>query len=161
MSGSGYPAVKVFFAFLLCPLFAGLAVVPLMLLTLVTTMLTRPHLLGGINGLQAFSIFFSTPILAQILFFIPALVMALVVTLLKARGSKRVYLTVSLVGATVAAAWSVFLLLSLTNDGEKARMMGGLMPALLCFVYGGISMGGAAYWVLPKATSESVECANA
>jgi len=161
MSGSAYPTVKVFFAFLLCPLFAGLAVVPLMLLKLLITVFTRPQLLGEVRGMEVLSLFISIPILTQIIFFVPALVLALVVTLRKANGSKKVYLMVSLAGATVAAAWAGFIVLSLTSDWEVHWMMGGLMPALVCFLYSGVSLGGTAYWVLPKTTVESVEYAEA
>lgn len=161
MSGSAYPSIKVFFAFLLCPLFAGLAVVPLMLLKLLITVFTRPQLLGEVRGMEALSLFISIPILTQIIFFVPALVLALVVTLRKVRGSKKVYLMVSLAGATVAAAWAGFMVLSLTSDWEAHWMMDALMPALLCFLYGGVSLGAAAYWFLPKTTVESVEYAEA
>lgn len=160
MSGTRYPAVKVFFAFLLCPLFAGLAAVPFMLLKMLIEVFTNPRLIGEVRGLEVFSLFFSMPILAQIIFFIPALVLALVITFLKVRGSRSAYLRISLASAVVAGLWTVWVFFAVISNLDSYRMVETLMPGLLGFLFGGVSMGLAAFWFLPKAPVECVEPAN-
>ena len=157
MSGTRYPAVKVFFAFLLSPLIAGLAAVPFMLLKILIEVFTQPKLIGEVRGLEVFSLFFSVPILAQIIFLIPALVLALVITLLKVRGSRPVYLKISLASAVVAAGWAVWLFSLLISGREGYRMAETLMPGLLSFLFGGVSMGLAAFWFLPEAPPQPLE----
>ena len=150
MTSDNYPRTKVFFAFLLCPFFSGLAAVPIMLATIMVSVFKRASLIGEVRGSELLSLFITIPMMAQLIFFLPALMLAVFVAFFKLKGRLSVCWAVSSVGAIVSSVWMfciVFFFISKVEDYEVLRNM---LPVFLSFVLGGISTGLAAYWFLPQ-----------
>ncbi|CRM25145.1 hypothetical protein [Pseudomonas sp. 37 R 15] len=69
MTLNTYPRIKVFFAFMLCPFFSGVAAVPLMLISILITVFKNSSLIGEVRGGEVFSLFITIPLMAQLIFF--------------------------------------------------------------------------------------------
>ncbi len=150
MTLNTYPRIKVFFAFMLCPFFSGLAAVPLMLISILITVFKNSSLIGEVRGSEVFSLFITIPLMAQLIFFLPALVFALILIIVKPVGSFRAYLMISIVGAVVSSVWMFGVVFFFISKVENYHLMRNMFPVFLSFLLGGCSTLAAAYWVLPK-----------
>ncbi|MCU1778073.1 hypothetical protein [Pseudomonas sp. 14P_5.3_Bac1] len=150
MTLENYPRKTVFFAFLLCPFFSGLAAVPMMLITVLITVFKKPSLIGEVRSGELFSLFITVPIMAQLIFLFPAVVLAIVVTFFKLEGRAGSYLVISIVSAVVSSAWMSSIVFFFISEVENYQLMRNIFPVVLSFLLGGISTGVAAYWFLPR-----------
>ncbi|MBJ2246478.1 hypothetical protein [Pseudomonas haemolytica] len=150
MTSSTYPRIKVFFAFLLCPFFAGLVAVPLMLISIMVTVFENSSLIGEVRGGEVFSLFITIPLMAQLIFFLPSLVFALSLVFIKPVGGFKVYVVVSVVGAIVSSVWMFGVVFFFINKVENYQIMRNIFPVVLSFLLGGGSTWAAAYWFLPQ-----------
>lgn len=148
-----YPRRKVFFAFLLCPFFAGLALVPLILISVMVTLFSKPELIGEVRAGELFSLFVLVPLLAQLMFLIPAFVIGLWISSRRVKGCRRNYLTIALAGAAVASGWSLGMLLLLVDSREEGGVVEHLLPLLPGFVMSAVTLGMTAFWFLPRRLS--------
>ena len=150
MTLNTYPRIKVFFAFMLCPFFSGVAAVPLILISILITVFKNSSLIGEVRGGEVFSLFITIPLMAQLIFFLPALVFSLMLVFVKPVGSFKVYLMISVVGAVVSTAWMFGVVFFFISEVENYHVMRNMFPVFLSFLLGGISTWAAAYWCLPK-----------
>ncbi|MFB3304726.1 hypothetical protein [Pseudomonas sp. AMR01] len=150
MTLENYPRKKVFFAFLLCPFFSGLAAVPIMLITIMVTVFSNSSLIGEVRGSELFSLFITIPIMTQLIFLLPALVLAILIVFFKLEGGPRVYVLISIVSAVVSSLWMFSVVFFFISEVENYQVMRNMFPVLLSFLLGGVSTGTAAYWFLPR-----------
>lgn len=150
MTLENYPRKKVFFAFLLCPFFSGLAAVPIMLITIMVTVFSNSSLIGEVRGSELFSLFITIPIMTQLIFLLPALVLAILIIFFKLEGGPRVYVLISIVSAVVSSLWMFSVVFFFISEVENYQVMRNMFPVLLSFLLGGVSTGAAAYWFLPR-----------
>ncbi|AIR88836.1 hypothetical protein [Pseudomonas cremoricolorata] len=148
-----YPRRKVFFAFLLCPFFAGLALVPFILISVMVAVFSKPKLIGEVRAGELFSLFLVMPLLAQLLFLIPAFVIGLWISMRKVEGCRRNYLTIALAGAGVALGWSLAMLLIISSGREEGGVVEQMLSLLPGFVMSAVTLGLTAFWFLPKRLS--------
>ncbi|WP_338513013.1 hypothetical protein VRB20_00715 [Pseudomonas poae] len=153
MTLNAYPRIKVFFAFLLCPFFSGLIAVPFILISIMVTVLGNSSLIGEVRGTEVFSLFVTVPIMAQLIFLFPALALAISLVFLKVERKANVHWVISIVAATVSAAWMFGIVFFFIGKVEGYGVMRNMFPVFLSFVLGGISTWVAAYWSLPQRQS--------
>ncbi|RZI32299.1 MULTISPECIES: hypothetical protein [Pseudomonas] len=145
-----YPSIKVFFAFLLIPFFAGLAAVPFMLISIIVTVVENSSLIGEVRGGEVFSLFITVPLMAQLVFFIPALGFAISLILIKPKGGFKAYLVISIVGAFVSSIWMLGVIFFFISKVEGYQIARNIFPMVLSFLLGGSATWVAAYCFLPQ-----------
>lgn len=150
MTLENYPRKKVFFAFLLCPFFSGLAAVPIMLIAIMVTVFSNSSLIGEVRGSELISLFITVPIMTQFIFLLPALILAILIAFFKLEGRLRVYWLISTVSAAVSSLWMFSVIFFFISEVENYQVMRNMFPVLLSFLLGGVSTGAAAYWFLPR-----------
>lgn len=85
--------------------------------------------------------------------FFPALALAISLVFLKVERKANVHWVISIVAATVSAAWMFGIVFFFIGKVEGYGVMRNMFPVFLSFVLGGISTWVAAYWSLPQRQS--------
>ncbi|MCP1509920.1 hypothetical protein J2Y83_000047 [Pseudomonas marginalis] len=150
MNVKTFPAMKVFFMFLLCPFFAGLIIGPIFLIIMFVDLFSDARLLGQVRGGEAFSILLTAPILGDIIFFIPSLVFASCITLLRPANSFKICRIISIYGGATASLWMFMADYYLLRNSSGYNFLDSYVPVSIAFVVGLLVTGGIAYWTLPK-----------
>lgn len=117
------------------------------------TVLGNSSLIGEVRGTEVFSLFVTVPIMAQLIFLFPALALAISLVFLKVERKANVHWVISIVAATVSAAWMFGIVFFFIGKVEGYGVMRNMFPVFLSFVLGGISTWVAAYWSLPQRQS--------
>ncbi|MBK5530647.1 hypothetical protein JFT86_27315 [Pseudomonas sp. TH06] len=118
MSHTEYPRRRVFLAFLLCPFVLGFVGGVIKTITLLAHLVNTPKLLGEVRGGELVLMPFLAPFLAQLIFFLPFLFFATVITLLRVRRTAMSCFLVALSGASIATGWVLCFVLLVVRDTD-------------------------------------------
>lgn len=121
-----------------------------MLISILIAVFKNSSLIGEVRGGEVFSLFITIPLMAQLIFFLPALVLALILVFVKPVGRFKAYLMISIVGAVVSSVWMFGVVFFFISEVENYHVMRNMFPVFLSFLLGGSSTWAAAYWFLPK-----------
>lgn len=149
MNSSKYPYLKVFFAFWFTPLAVGVVASPVVFEATLAQLFSNPRALGEVVGLELWMVFFSTPVLAQLVYLVPALGFALFVTLCAFRKGRRAYKIIALSGGTVAFLWITWLASVVLRKSDGFWFADNALPLISAFIIGAVGCGLMAFIVLP------------
>lgn len=108
------------------------------------------RLLGQARGREALSVLVSAPILAELIFFIPAFIFACCIAILRPRNSFRVCVFTSICGGGVASFWMFLVDRYFLHNSYNYSFLDSLLPVVISFFVGGLVNGVLAWWSLPK-----------
>ena len=153
MNPNKYPHLKVFFAFWFMPFVFGLAAGPVVFVAMVAQLFSNPRALGEVHGLELWMTFVTTPVLAQLVYLLPALGFALFVTLCAFRKGRRAYKIIALSGGAVAFLWLTMLDYVVRRGSAKGFVFADNALALIsAFFIGAAACVVMALIVLPEPT---------
>lgn len=149
LDGIGYPRRRVFLGFFFCPLVAGLVAGLYQFVALLAHLASNPRLIGEVRGGELMLVPILAPLMAQLLFLLPALGLALTVMLLKVRRSPRACGVLALVGGSLAALWVLPLIALVVRHSGKVGFSDYQLELLVLFGLGALTCGLAALCFLP------------
>ncbi|MGY3256540.1 hypothetical protein SAMN03159489_01650 [Pseudomonas sp. NFPP07] len=102
---SKYPWLKVLLGILLCPLIGGVVGGLVMMVVTIYQMASNPRIIGEMGGAGAFGALISGPFVAQLLFAIPALLLALLVVWRQLYKNRSGLVQTALAGGLLGGGW--------------------------------------------------------
>ena len=156
MKPNKYPHLKVFFAFWFMPFVFGLAAGPVVFVATLAQLFSNPRALGEVHGLELWMVFVTTPILAQVVYLLPALGFALYATLCAFSKGRRTYTIIGLSGGAVAFVWLTWLDYLVMRGSAKGFVFTDNALALIsAFFIGAAACALMALIALPEPTDGS------
>ncbi|WOE77378.1 hypothetical protein RZO07_18795 [Pseudomonas protegens] len=145
-----YPRLKVFAAFVLCPLVPGFVAGLVNFVLLLAHLTSNPRLLGEVRGGELLLMPVLAPLVTLLLFFLPFFGLALGVALMKVRRSAFSCIALSLIGGSLAMAWALLFIREVVNDIATARYSDYLLGLLLIFLAAAMTCWLTARLFLPQ-----------
>ena len=150
MNVKTYPAMKIFFIFLFCPFFAGLIIGPISLLVMLIGLFSDTRLLGQVREGEAFSILWTAPFFAELVFFVPSLVFACCISFVQPTRTFKVCRNISICGAVIASLWMFLVDFYLFRNSSSYNVVDSIFPASIAFFAGALITGVLSFWTLPN-----------
>ncbi|MGC5702724.1 hypothetical protein J4P02_21200 [Pseudomonas sp. NFXW11] len=154
MSAGGYPRLKVFMAFILCPLVPGLIAGLVQVGLLLAHLASNPRLLGEVRGAEIMLMPLLAPVVAVLVFLLPLFCLALAVALIGVRRSVFSCRALGLIGGVVAISWVMLFIRAVVNDIATASYGDYLPGVVLLFVAATLTCWATARFFLPAAEPE-------
>jgi hypothetical protein len=129
-----YPRLKVFLAFLLCPLVPGFIASIIKTLATIFHLAMNPRLMGEVVGGELMLMPFLGPLLAEVVFLVPFLLFAMVIALMKVKRTGRSCSVIALSGAALATLWVTPFVLALVSDVNGANFSDEMFGMVVLFV---------------------------
>ncbi|WP_282357011.1 MULTISPECIES: hypothetical protein [Pseudomonas] len=120
LSELSYPRLKVFLAFLFCPLVPGFIAGIIKTIATLAHVAMNPRLIGEVAGAQLLLMPFLAPLLAQAIFLLPFLIFSAVIALMKINRTQRNCTVIALSGACLATLWVVPFIYAVLHDAKGA-----------------------------------------
>lgn len=150
MSRIIYPRRKVFLAFFLCPLVLGFIAGVIRTVAVLAELVNNPKLLGSVRGAELLLMPFLTPILIQIVFFLPFLGYALAIALIKVKKTSRNCIAVSFFGSCITMLWVLLFISNVVQNIKGAQYSDYVIELLMLFVASMATCWLTAYFFLPE-----------
>ncbi|WP_433770603.1 hypothetical protein [Pseudomonas putida] len=160
MSEISYPRRKVFIAFFLCPLVLGFFAGIYKFVALLAHLVSTPRLLGEVRGGELLLMPVAVPLIAQVAFLPPFLVLALVIARMKVCRTSRSCVLISLAGGFLAMSWSLLFVVAVVRHVKNAQFSDYLFEMLIIFVATSVTCWLAARFFLPVQIATAVETFN-
>ncbi|UQS16683.1 hypothetical protein [Pseudomonas sp. HS6] len=129
-----YPRLKVFLAFLLCPLVPGFIASIIKTLATIFHLAMNPRLMGEVVGGELMLMPFLGPVLAEAVFLVPFLLFAMVIALMKVKRTSRACSVIALSGAVLATLWVTPFVLAVLSDVKGASFSEEISGMVVLFV---------------------------
>ncbi|WP_273820421.1 hypothetical protein [Pseudomonas asplenii] len=149
MNDGRYPRLKIFMIFLFCPLFVGVAVAPVIFISMLIDLVTKPNLMGEVRGAENFMVLVVVPLILEALLFFPFMVLALYLVIKKIKKNRRVVLTAAIFGGGLSVVWLRFLIFVVSDYGKKPLFVDNGVFLIGAFFVMALGAGLAAFWFLP------------
>ncbi len=134
VSDVSYPRLKVFLAFLLCPLAPGFIAGLFKTIATVAHLAMNPRLMGEVAGAELMLMPFLGPVLAQVVFLVPFLLFSLVIASMKVKRTSRACSVIALSGAVLATLWVTPFIVAVVRDVESAKFSDEIFGMVVLFV---------------------------
>ncbi|MBV4458841.1 hypothetical protein KVG96_12845 [Pseudomonas sp. COR58] len=156
MHHSNYPRLKVFLAFLLCPLVPGFIAGIVKTVATVAHLAMNPRLIGEV-GPELMMMPFLAPVLALLIFIVPFLLFSSAIAGLKVTRTVRACATVALVGACVATLWVVPFVVAVFRDDPRGDGLEYALELAVLFAVSTATCWLTARFFLPEPVSLEVD----
>ncbi len=151
-----YSRLKVFLAFLLCPLVPGFIASIIKTLAMIFHLTMNPRLMGEVVGRELMLMPFLGPLLAEVIFLVPFLVFAMVIALMKVKRTNRACSVIALAGAALAILWVPPFVLAVVSDVKGATFSDEMFGMVVLFVTAMATCWLTARFFLPDPTEPSL-----